>query len=156
MQLLLREEVDLSPTICGMGNSFIPAILKATNRWPKSLRTLGTRLTSESKSPSSYLLNKMTSSRAELAMNRLVILKSTFVALEETCEKIGISSCILRIGIAYRTGVIFFLRFSGERRQARVTHASRSPRACRRSPEKRKKITPVLQASCGMVRWLTS
>ena len=65
--------------------------------------------------------------------------------------------------LACRTGVIFFLRFSGERGQARgerevrsarhtrwegrVSRTSRSPRACPRSPEKRNKITPVLQAS---------
>ena len=64
--------------------------------------------------------------------------------------------------LACRTGVIL-LRFSGERGQARgerevrdtrpshlvclALRTSRSPRACPRSPEKRKKkITPVLQA----------
>ena len=54
--------------------------------------------------------------------------------------------------VACRTGGIF-LRFSGERGQARGerevrdTRASRTPGACPRSPEKRKKITPVPQAS---------
>ena len=54
--------------------------------------------------------------------------------------------------LACRTDVILG-GFSGERGQARsarlarVSRTSRSPRACPRSPEKRKNITPVLQAS---------
>ena len=43
-QLQLRVEVDLNSTICGIRNSIIPEFLQATNRWPKSLRSQGTRL----------------------------------------------------------------------------------------------------------------
>ena len=53
-----------------------------------------------------------------------------------------------------RKGFILLLFFCFALLPSRVTRAPRLPRACLRLPEKRKKVTPVLQATIGQSNYL--